>query len=227
MGHWDETKIDNPYDFLDNSGGKELFAALDFALKDGVHIQARGKQKDLFSYLQCFYLTIRQYYQDFWGMELEEGGVDSEKYYYLRPCPDIKSKIPSSFRHFMPKESIIIGLLLYKVYYIDCNIELNSISKFQRIVRLEYPDLKPAIVKVLAKAKKEKATQLNDDKIDTCIRNAFEEFNKIKWITIEGDDTFEILPSFHRLTREFAKYINNIDEILKDNNQDEKLPKNS
>ena len=38
-------------------------------------------------------------------------------------------------------------------------------------------------------------------------------------------DSFEILPSFFRITREFAPYINNIEEILKES-QDEKLPAN-
>lgn len=225
MGHLDETKIGNPYDFLDCNQGKQLFAALDFALKDGVHIQEHGKQKDLFLYLRRFYSTLKQYYREFWGLELEEGGTDSEKYYYLRFYPDIKNGIPQNHKHVMSKENIIIGLLLYKVYFIDCNIELNSISKFQKIIRLDYPDLKPGIVRILAKAKKEKATKLNDDKIDASIKSAFDEFNKIKWISMEDDGTFEILPSFHRVTREFASYINNIDEILKDS-QDEKLPKN-
>jgi len=225
MGHLDETEIRNPYDFLDCRQGKELFASLDFALKDGVHIQEYGKQKELCSYLRRFYPALAQYYREFWGLELEQGGNDSERYYYLKFCPDLKNGIPANHKHLMAKENIIVGLLLYKVYYNDCNIELNSLNKFQRIIKLDYPDLKPGIIKTLAKAKKEKATQFNDEKIDACIKNAFDEFSKIKWIEMDGD-SFEILPSFHRLTREFAPYINNIDEILKES-QDEKLPANS
>ncbi|WP_270516597.1 condensin complex protein MksE [Sanguibacteroides sp. AM78-02pH3A] len=225
MGYLDETEIKNPYDFLDCKQGKELFALLDFALKDGVHIQEYGKQKELCSYLRRFYPTLAQYYREFWGLELEQGGNDSETYFYLKFCPDLKNGIPTNHKHLMSKENIIVGLLLYKVYYNDCNIELNSLSKFQRIIKLDYPDLKPGIIKTLAKAKKEKATQFNDEKIDACIKNAFDEFSKIKWIEMDGD-SFEILPSFRRLTREFAPYINNIDEILKES-QDEKLPANS
>tara|TARA_R110002050_G_scaffold184053_1_gene317486 strand:+ start:2290 stop:2970 length:681 start_codon:yes stop_codon:yes gene_type:complete len=226
MGHLDETEIGNPYDFLDCNQGKQLFAVLDFALKDGVHIQDYGKQKDLFLYLRHFSSTLKLYYREFWGLELEEGGTDSKEYYYLRICPDVKNGIPPNHKHVMSKENIIIGLLLYKVYFIDCNIELNSINKFQKIIRLDYPDLKPGIVRTLAKTKKEKATKWNDDKIDASIKSALDEFHKIKWISMEDDGIFEILPSFHRLTREFASYINNIDEILRDS-QDEKLPKNS
>jgi hypothetical protein len=223
MGYLDETEVKNSYDFLDCEEGKKLFAVLDFALKDGIHIQDYGKQKDMFLYLRRYYKTLRQYYLVFWGLTLEEGGSDAGQYYYLKSHPDIKNGIPSNHKYLMPKEFIIVGLLLYHVYYNGRYVELNSLKKFQRIIRLEYPDLKAGIMKTLAKTKGEKSTQLNDEKIDACIKSAFDEFNKIKWIAMEEDGVFEILPAFDRMTREFAPHINNIDEILK-NNSNEKLP---
>lgn len=216
MGYLDETEIENPYDFLDCNQGKELFALLDYALKDGVHIQNYGKQKDLFLYLCRYYPTLKTYYNNFWGLELEDGGTESERYFYLQVNADKKNRIPQNHKHVLSKEHIIIGLLLYKVYYIDCNLELNSLKKFQKKIRVEYLDLKPGIVRVLAKAKRERATKLNDDKVDSIIKSAFEEFRKMCWISMENDDTFEMLPSFHRLTKEFATTINSIDDILKD-----------
>lgn len=216
MGYLDEKEVKEPYDFLECNQGKELFAVLDYALKDGVHIQNFGKQKELFLYLCRYYPTLKLYYNEFWGVELEEGGTESGKYFYIRFNPDKKNRIPKSHKHVMPKEHIIVGILLYKVYFIDCNLELNSLKRFQKIIRIDYPDLKPGIVRVLAKSKREKATKLNDDKVDTIIRSAFDEFRKMNWISMEDEDTFEILPSFHRLTKEFASIINGIDDILKD-----------
>ena len=216
MGYMDEEEVKNKFDFLHCLQGKELFAKLDFALKDGVHIQERGKQKELILYIQQFPSTLKQYYLEFFGLGLEEGGNDSEKYYYLKFYPDIKAGIPLNHRHVISLENIIIGLLLYKIYYIDRHIELNTLSKFQRLIRLDYPDLKPSIVRLLAKARREKSTQLNDDRIDASIKNAFDEFNKIKWIEMDADGTFDILPAFQRITKEFANEINNIDEILKE-----------
>ena len=222
MGYLDETEVKNSYDFLDCEQGRKLFAVLDFTLKDGVHIQDYGKQKDMFLYLRRYYPTLKQYYFDFWGLTLEEKGSDTGQYYYLRFCSDTRNGIPSNHKYTMSKEFIIIGLLLYKVYYMDCYVEHNSLKKFQRIIRLDYPDLKTGIMKALAKAKGEKSTKLNDEKIDACIKSAFDEFNKIKWMAMEEDGVFEILPAFDRFTCEFAPYINNIDEILK-NNSNEKL----
>ncbi|MDR0681668.1 MAG: hypothetical protein LBG15_07475 [Dysgonamonadaceae bacterium] len=220
MEYTDEAEIKNSYDFLDCEQGKNLFAILDFALKDGVHIQEYGKQKDLFLYLRRYYHTLKTYYINFWGLELEEGGSGAGLYYYLKFCPDAKNGIPANHKYMMSNENILIGLLLYKVYYIDHSIELDSLKKFQKMIRTDYPDLKAGIVKALAKAKGEKATLMNDAKIDTCIKNAFEEFNKIKWISIEENGIFEILPAFDRLTREFAHYINDIDAILNDNSNE-------
>ena len=40
-----ETEINNRFDFLEAPEGKELFARIDFALKDGMHIQNREEKK--------------------------------------------------------------------------------------------------------------------------------------------------------------------------------------
>lgn len=226
MGYTDNTELINKYDFLDYSNGKDLFADLDFNLKDGVHIQNFGKQKKIFFYLRLFYSTLEQYYWDFFGLKLEIGGADSEVYYYLKFISDKKNNISQYHKHLIPKEHIIVGLFLYKVYFIDCNIELNSLIKFQRMIRLDYPDLKPGIIKTLAKVKREKSTLMNDGKIDECIKNAFLVFTKIGWIDMKDDDFFVILPSFQRLPKEFSDIINNIDSILK-SEQNEEISSNT
>lgn len=46
-----ETEINNRFDFLEAPEGKELFARIDFALKDGMHIQNRTKQSEWYYYL--------------------------------------------------------------------------------------------------------------------------------------------------------------------------------
>ena len=60
-----ETEINNRFDFLEAPEGKELFARIDFALKDGMHIQNRTKQSEWYYYLCQYEDTLKQYYQDF------------------------------------------------------------------------------------------------------------------------------------------------------------------
>lgn len=214
MGYMDQTEITNKYDFLDCSEGQELFAPLDFALKNGVHIQEHGKQKELFHYLRR-YPTIAGFYATHFHCELVKAHANGVEYYYLTPNPDLKSRIPWTHKHILSKEYVIVALILYKLYYNDCHLELDSISKFQRMVRVDYPELKPGVIRLIAKAKGIKPSETNDKKIDDAIKNAIEEFDKLRWVDLRSDGQFDILPAFHRFTQEYAPHINRIDEILK------------
>lgn len=226
MGYMDETEKRDKYDFLESEQGEKLFARLDFSLKNGVHIQDNSEQQELFLYVRRFQSTLVSYYRRIWGFELEEGQDNNgRKYYFPNFNPELRNKIPWTHKHALAKEYIIVAFLLYKVYYNDAHIELNSISKFQYIIRVEYPDLKPHLIYLLAKAKSVKSTQYNEDIIDNCLESALIEFDKLKWIILQKDGRFEIQPSFHRFTREFAPYINQVDELFKIN-QDERLPPN-
>ena len=128
--------------------------------------------------------------------------------------PEARIGIPPDHRKTMPNEFIIVGFLLYTLYFTDYNIELNSLEQFKRLVRVEYPDFKAGLNLTLAKTKQMKATQRNDEKIDQCIQSAFAEFNRIGWIELEGD-RFEILPAFQRLALIYSDQINDIDNLLK------------
>ena len=232
-----ETEINNRFDFLEAPEGKELFARIDFALKDGMHIQNRTKQSEWYYYLCQYEDTLKQYYQDFFGLSLESGDGGFGKYFYLNFYPEARIGIPPDHRKTMPNEFIIVGFLLYTLYFTDYNIELNSLEQFKRLVRVEYPDFKAGLNLTLAKTKQVKATQRNDEKIcepmddeemarlierqgelyekiDQCIQSAFAEFNRIGWIELEGD-RFEILPAFQRLALIYSDQINDIDNLLK------------
>ena len=136
------------------------------------------------------------------------------KFFYLNFYPEARIGIPPDHRKTMPNEFIIVGFLLYTLYFTDYNIELNSLEQFKRLVRVEYPDFKAGLNLTLAKTKQMKATQRNDEKIDQCIQSAFAEFNRIGWIELEGD-RFEILPAFQRLALIYSDQINDIDNLLK------------
>ena len=148
-----ETEINNRFDFLEAPEGKELFARIDFALKDGMHIQNRTKQSEWYYYLCQYEDTLKQYYQDFFGLSLESGDGGFGKYFYLNFYPEARIGIPPDHRKTMPNEFIIVGFLLYTLYFTDYNIELNSLEQFKRLVRVEYPDFKAGLNLTLAKTK--------------------------------------------------------------------------
>lgn len=211
----DETQITQKYDFLECEDGAVLFSQLVDALKRGAHIQYEG-DKALFLYLNKHIDTLSAYFERYENITIISSGSGNELYYFPLYHPVSRNNY-SIDRSPLPKEHIIIALLLYKAYYIDHNIELNSVKKFVTLIRVDMPDLKKHVQRLLVKTKgnKERFTETNDTRIDQEVQRALKNFHKLRWIDLREDD-FTILPAFQRITREFADYINYLEEWLKE-----------
>lgn len=211
----DETEITPKYAFLESEDGAVLFSQLVEALKRGAHIQYEG-DKDLFLYLKKYIDNLTAYFKRHEKISIIPSGSGNELYYF----PLYHSASGHSYsveRSPLPKEHILIALLLYKAYYIDHNIELTSVKKFLTLIRTDMPDLKKHVQRLLVKTKgtSERFTEKNENQIATEVQRAFRNFHKLRWVDLKEDD-FTILPAFQRITREFADYINHINEWFKD-----------
>ncbi|WP_229058469.1 MULTISPECIES: hypothetical protein [Parabacteroides] len=211
----DETQMTQKYDFLECEDGAVLFSQLVDALKRGAHIQYEG-DKALFLYLNKYIDNLTVYFKRHENITIVPSGSGNEFYYFPLYHPVSRSNY-SVERSSLPKEHILIALLLYKAYYIDHNIELTSVKKFVALIRVDMPDLKKHVQRLLVKTKgtKERFTESNDARIDQEVQRAFKNFHKLRWIDLKEDD-FIIFPAFQRITREFADYINYIDNWLKE-----------
>lgn len=211
----DEAEITRKYAFLESEDGALLFSSLIEALKRGAHIQYDGDNA-LFLYLEKYIENLTAYFERHEKITIVPAGSENGRYYFplLNPAPKSNYSVD---RSPLPKEHILIALLLYKAYYIDHNIELTSLKKFVVLVRVEMPDLKKHVQRLLVKTKGsgERFSQTNDDRIDAEIQRAFKNFHKLRWIELKEDD-FTILPAFQRITREFPDYINHIDQWFKE-----------
>lgn len=211
----DETEIKQKYDFLESEDGVFLFSQLVEAFKRGAHIQYDG-DKALYLYLERYIDTLTTYFMRHESISIIQSGSGNGLYYY----PVFQSTAKSRYsleRSPLPKEHILIALLLYKVYFIDHNIELNSVNRFLALIRIDMPDLKIHIQRLLVKTKgkNERFTEKNENHIASEVQRAFKNFQKLRWIDLKDDD-FIILPAFQRITKEFSDYINHIDEWFKD-----------
>lgn len=213
----DDNSINNSDSFLNHPDAKELFGKLDYLLKDGVHIQNRAEQAAFFRFIQQTEPSLKEYYLNFFGVVLDTSGQDSEKYFFLDFLPQSRGSISANHRYFMPNEYVIVGFLIYKLIFIDKNLELNSVAQLKKMLRQEYEELKPGIYRVLAKVRKEKINQMDNERVNKIIDDALSEFNKISWITLD-DDYFDTLPAFHRINKVYSDYINNVEELLKTEN---------
>jgi hypothetical protein len=211
----DETEITRRYAFLESEDGAVLFSQLVEALKKGAHIQYEG-DKELFLYLEKYIDNLIAYFERHENITIVPSGSGNGLYYFPLCHPASRSNY-SVERSPLSKEHILIALLLYKAYYIDHNIELTSVKKFVALIRVDMPDLKKHVQRLLVKTKgsKERFTETNDIRIDTEVQRAFRNFHKLRWIDLREDD-FTILPAFQRITREFADYINHIDQWFKE-----------
>lgn len=200
-------------DFLYAENAKELFAEIDYLLKDGMHFQKQGNQIRHFNFIDKNIDSLRLYYQDFFDVELSEGGEKPNNYFYLDFYGNSRGNISSRHREILKSEYVIIGFIIYKIIYIDKEIDLDSVQKLKEKIRIEYEDYKPGIYRLIAKSRNTTPGNLNDNTIDTTIQSALEEFRKIGWIELSKDE-FSLLPAFDRLIKVYEEYILNIDETL-------------
>lgn len=199
--------------FLNTKDSWEFFAELDYLLKDGVHIQNYGDQVKYYAYIKSNYEELAAYYKILFKVDFRTGGADAQKYYYLDFLSGNRGKIADKHRHLMRNEFVIIGFIIYKIFYIDREIDLNSVQKLKEKIRIDFEEYKEGIYRLIAKSKNINPGNVNDESVDTSIQSALQEFKKIGWITMEKDD-FDLLPAFERLITVYEDYIQNIDETL-------------
>jgi hypothetical protein len=199
--------------FLYSDNSAELFASIDYLLKDGVHFQKEGKQINQYNFISQNEESLKMYYNTFFKVDLVKGGEDNASYYYLDFINNDRGNISEKHRHMLKSEYVIIGFLIYKIIFIDREIDLDSVQKLKEKIRLEYEDYKPGIYALIAKSKNTNPSNYNDDTIDKTVQSSLEEFRKIGWITLEKDE-FHTLPAFDRLLKVYEEYILNIEETL-------------
>ncbi|WP_407268061.1 condensin complex protein MksE [Tenacibaculum maritimum] len=200
-------------DFLFDKNAKEIFANLDYLLKDGMHFQKQGKQVKYFKFIDENFTSLRLYYRDFFNVELTEGGEKPRNYFYLDFYGNKRGNISPKHRYILNSEYVIIGFIIYKILFIDNEVDLDSVQKLKEKIRNDYIDYKDGIYRLIAKSRNTTPGNLNDDAIDSTVQTTLEEFKKIGWIELDKDE-FNPLPAFDRLIKIYEEYILKIDETL-------------
>lgn len=203
------------FSFLEKEDSQEIFGLLDYDLKEGVHIQNIPTQSEFFYYIKKYEPNIIHYYKTIHKVNLESGGEGNQEYFYINyNRVEGKPNIPSKNREPLSAEHVIIGFLIYKIIYIDRNIELESLKKLKQLIDREYEEYKPALVRLIAKKDVKKSIKKDSLIIEKAIDRATDKFEKLGWF-YKSNDKIEPLPSFQRLLKIYGESIGNIKEILK------------
>lgn len=208
-----ENTEDLSYAFLNSLHSQQIFSRLDYALKDGVHIQRQGSDPELYAYLKEYEYGLKPYYQNLFGVRLEKRGEDDQQYYYLDYHSAEQSGIPENHKRQVKNENIIVGLIMYKIIYFDGNLELNSVTELKKKITLDYEEYEDGLLRLIAKSSEKGKLQADDVEIDTVVDSALNQFVKLGWMERSGDH-FETLASFQRLLYVYEDVIRNIDQII-------------
>jgi len=186
---------------------------MDYLLKDGMHFQKQGNQMKIFNFIDKNFPSLKLYYNDFFKVELIDGGEKPRNYFYLDFNGNNRGNISPKHRYILNSEYVIIGFIIYKILFIDKEIDLVSVQKLKEKIRIDYVDYKDGMYRLIAKSRNTTPGNLNDDSIDSAVQSALEEFRKIGWMDLNKDE-FYPLPAFDRLIKIYEEYILNIDETL-------------
>jgi chromosome condensin MukBEF MukE localization factor len=217
-----EKNVTGQYLFMADKSAKNIFAKLDYILKSGTHIQYDYPQPvDLYNFLDKYYLSLKDYYSDFFEMLLKKEGDGWNTYFYIDFQEGTRGKIPNEnqYRNYLKPEYILIGLLFFKIYKLDGNIELGKISDFINLLYQEYDELLSKMQRLVSSLSSDADSDLNEEKLNSLVTRAFAEFEQLGWISTDKNDNdiFVYQPSFERLRRIYYPQIENIDEIIKRN----------
>ncbi|APA00333.1 chromosome partition protein MukE [Flavobacterium commune] len=210
------------YSFLYEKKSLAVFAKLDYMLRSGTHIQREyPNDANIFRFLNENenFESLKNYYKDFFNLILVKEGSEFNQYYYLNVNEDSKSKVSSDFKDYLKSEYIIIGMLFIKMYKLDGNIELDSVSEFINLLFEEYEEEKKALRKLINDNSSDKGSDFNDIKFEDVIKKSFSKFGELGWLKWEDENEknkFKMMPSFERLRETYQPQIDTIDDLIKE-----------
>jgi hypothetical protein len=115
-------------------------------------------------------------------------------------------------------------MLFIKMYKLDGNIELDSVSEFISLLFEEYEEEKKALRKLINDNSSNKGSDFNDIKFEDVIKKSFSKFGELGWLKWEDENEknkFKMMPSFERLREAYQPQIDTIDDLLKEMNDAE------
>ena len=210
------------YGFLYEKKAEGIFAKLVYTLRSGIHIQPEyPSDANLFRFLNENenFDSLKDFYKDFFNLNLRKDGNEFNQYYFLDLNEDGKSNVPSDSRDYLKNEFIIVGMLFLKMYKLDGNIELDSISEFTSLLYEEYEEEKNALRKLINDNSSDKGSDLNDQRFEDVVKKSFIKFGELGWLMWDDEiekNKFKIMPSFERLRVAYQPQIETIDDLIKE-----------
>ncbi|OQX22120.1 MAG: hypothetical protein BWK75_01545 [Candidatus Altiarchaeales archaeon A3] len=204
------------YLFLNSDMAKKYFADVDFALKQGRHIQDYGKDHILFEFIdEYYYKGLQTYYEDFFGMKLMMGEADRERYYFLSFPEDGKGKFGKENRSKeLEDNKLIFGILLLNIYK-EKFFEKKEV-RWQELEQIfKESEQKGLWLQLLYGKVKPNYSPGEETEVRNKIIKILKTFEDLGWISFINQEElhFKILPSIDRISKLYGDIINNIENV--------------
>lgn len=185
--------------FFEDEETEVHFAALDIALRGGQHAQqGHPQQRPWFGLLQRQRVSLRLYYRQYFGLELEQRQQSGETYYYLRPAEGGGYKVPVASLLKLEPAHVIVALLLCKITLID-DQEFNSIDALFASLRAEYSPYREGLFRQLAYLKGNQESNYDEEKVRRWVRQSLSYFERLGWVYQLPNEAWRIMPSLDRI----------------------------
>ncbi len=204
------------YGFLTSELAKKHFADTDFALKQGRHIQGYGSDQKLFVFLEEFYdRGLKDYYDDFFKLNLVRDTSDRNVFYYLDFYEGTRGKLSKENRYKeLENDKILFAILLLNLYK----------EKFFEEKQLKWTDMEHIFkesehkhdwLRLLYGKHKKNYSVGEESQVKAKVLKILRVFERLGWVNIMDAEEvhFEILPAIERISRLYADVIENVDDL--------------
>ena len=198
--------------FLTNPETQQLLAPVDFALRNGQHVQAEHpQQREWFAFITRHATVLNGYYLICFNLQLEERRDGMRRYFYLWQRPGTDSLIPDAYREPLEPAMVIVGMLLCKVSLMDVQRdEFASIEELLSFLHEEYEEYRDGLFLQLAHLSQEETMQRDEAKVVSLIKRSLKEFERLGWVYRTPDKGWRILPALNRIRELYEEEINSI-----------------
>jgi hypothetical protein len=202
--------------FLTSDDATKYFAEVDILLKQGRHIQDYGSDSRLFFFIDEYYdRGLRDFYKQFFQINLERESHDNERYYYLDFTEDSKGKLAKDNRNKeLESDRIIFAILLLNVYK-EKFFEKKE-SNWQELSQIfKESEHKELWQELLFGKLKQNYTPQEEQNVKDKVRSIIKDFEKLGWVALKSaeDLNFEILPSIARISKLYSDVIENVEAL--------------
>ena len=200
------------FEFLESESAARYFADMDFAFKQGRHIQNSGSDARLWDFVNDNYEALYRYYEYLFGVFLRKESNERDTYFYL-DLPEYGSGKFNKERHKdLDAKHVVFAILMLNIYkerfFEKKEVKWEDLEQF-----IDDGENKELWQKLLYGEAKRNYTPNEREEMRHKVERIISDLEKLGWVEWLDKENFvfEILPSIDRIARLYSDEITNVE----------------